>query len=65
MVKICDAYAKEVVKTFNTRNEADQRIGQRAYEWNFGRLREWTSKGITYYDCGPRVFYICEDETDA
>jgi len=65
MVKIYNAYSKEVVKTFDTREEADQWIGQRAYEWNYGLMREWTIEGITYYDCGPRVFYICEEKADA
>ena len=55
---IYNAYDKEAVASFPTREEAIKWMTDRAAEWNYGIYRTWTIDGLEYYDVGPRVYCI-------
>lgn len=63
MVEVYNAYSDELMYDFNNRDEAEKWIGKCAFDWNYGLCREWKTNGKHYYDVGPKVFYIKEEQS--
>lgn len=62
MIEVFEQYSKAKVGTFPTREKAEAWIYRRAVEWNFGIYRTYTIGKKTYYDCGPRTFFIINEK---
>lgn len=63
MTAVYNAYDDELMYEFETREEAERWICKCACEWNYRVYREWKTNGKHFYDVGPRVFYIKEEQS--
>ena len=58
MCEVYAAYDGKLVGVFTSRTKAEQWIGKRAAEWNYGLCRQWSFNGWDFYDVSHRVFKI-------
>lgn len=58
MCEVYNVYDGKLVGVFTSRTKAEQWIGERAAEWNYGLCRQWFLEGWDYFDVGLRVFKI-------
>lgn len=61
--KVYDEDTKECIGIFRSRWDAERWLGKRAYEWNYGIIGQWSSDGKDYFDCGPKIFFIYNEES--
>ena len=58
MCEVYTAYDGKLVGVFTSRAKAEQWIGRRAAEWNYGLYRQWSLEGWDYFDVSRTVFKI-------
>lgn len=62
MVTIYNSYSHEIARFCIDMDEAMKWIASQANQLNYGVYRSWTTNGKTFYDVGPRVYYIEENK---
>lgn len=58
MFTLFEVYSEQPVATFNSMDELKQFVGKCAISMNYGIYRSWSAGGRTYFDVGPRVYYV-------